>query len=75
MNAQEQQLVDDINWHYTAQLESSKQFTRLVSDIRDYAQFRTPLSDWTIDEIIKHKKFETLHEFARHIEKAHGIKV
>jgi hypothetical protein len=75
MNTQEQELVDDINWHYTAHLEDSKRFTRLVSDIRDYAQFRTPLSGWAIDEIIKHKKFETLHEFARQIEKAHGIKV
>jgi len=47
---------------------------RHVSGIGDLAPVGRPLDDWTIDEIVKHKKFETLHEFARYIEKAHGIK-
>ena len=74
MNIEEQQVIDDINFYYHDTVRTDDPMKKMRFEIEKMARFRSPLSDFELNCVIKQTNGGTLIEFARAIEKAHGIK-
>jgi hypothetical protein len=74
MNIEEQQVIDDINFYYHDSIRTNDPFKKMRFEIEKMARFRSPLSEFELNCVIKQTDGGTLEEFARAIEKAHGIK-
>jgi hypothetical protein len=74
MNLEEQQVIDDINFYYYDTVKTSDPMKKMRFELTKMARFRDPLSEFELNCVIKDTEGGTLEEFARAIEKAHGIK-
>jgi len=74
MNAEEQQVIDDLNFYYYDTVKSTDPMKKMRFELMKMARFRTPLEDFEIQAIIKAHYGKDVVELVRAIEKAHGIK-
>lgn len=74
MNIEEQQVIDDINFFYHDTIRTNDPIKKMRFEIEKMARFRSPLTEFELNCVIKQTNGGTLQEFARAIEKAHGIK-
>jgi hypothetical protein len=74
MNAEEQKVIDDINFYYHDTVRTNDPMKKMRFEIMKMARFRSPLSEFELNCVMKETEGGTLEEFARAVERAHGIK-